>query len=311
MAAKAALCSNGESEWRTGNPTTPTTVVRRSGPGGHRTAPARHLGQLAHELSRFWSSHDCRSTVAATASIPTRRARLAAPHWTGELASGPAIRRGTVTGSAGKRRRRSASTVVRRSSCKTTGTSSSVSSADASDAAADGRGTRITRQSQRKPHDDQAGIELRHESRDRPAVRARVPASSDHRVRGREHTLRVADRHADAPLPEVDPDHSSSHRRPHRQCAACGWLPVGQACAWPSGARRPRHGFSGAAAQRLTQLCHSFVDTGYVPAARGRQFRGAAASAADSSGGYDSSRSSVDPRALGRGDDERRPVRAR
>jgi len=95
MAANAAFCNNGESEWRTGKPMTPATAGGRSRPRGHWTGTGRYLGELAHELPRFWSSHDCRSTVAATASIPTRRARqavLGEPVEPVEPASGLALR---------------------------------------------------------------------------------------------------------------------------------------------------------------------------------------------------------------------------
>ena len=126
MAAKAVLCSNGESEWRTGKPITPATAVVALGQAAVGRAVRWRLSELAHHLPRFSSSHDCRSTVAATASMPARRARGRGARPLVTRADGPS--RGArspsadFTGSAGKRRLRSASTVVRRSSCKTTGT---------------------------------------------------------------------------------------------------------------------------------------------------------------------------------------------
>ena len=96
------------------------------------------LGELAHDLPRFWSSHDCKSTVAATASIPIRRAREATPDRADRVDRVLRVREPACSlpsapaGSGGRRRRRAASTVVRRSSCNTTGTSSSASSAEAS-----------------------------------------------------------------------------------------------------------------------------------------------------------------------------------
>ena len=74
--AKAVLCRSGESEWATGSPMTPTTVVAADSPAGTAADGVRGSGAAVHQPTpRCWASASlacCSAKVSAKASVPSR-----------------------------------------------------------------------------------------------------------------------------------------------------------------------------------------------------------------------------------------------
>ena len=143
-------------------------------------------------------------------------------------------------------------------------------------------------------------------ARDRPVVRTRLAAANDHRVRAREHTVRVAHRHADAAFPEVDPDHSPFRARPQNRVPPPSPAAGGQSDAWP-----PASGSPGSRPNASPSLATASSIRSRLPAARRRELRRAPATAADRGRGRLAAARASMPGVLARRDDDAPPARGR